>query len=416
MTVPIIEFKNVTKSFGGRTILDRVNLQIYEDEVTTIIGKSGAGKSVILKHIIGLLKADKGSVLFRGKSLEKMKRFEWNEYLGRISYMFQGNALFDSLTVFENIALPLQEKSRLSKQAITDKVMAKIEQTELADVVHRHPSELSGGMQKRVALARALVTDPKIVLFDELTTGQDPVRRNAILGMIAQYQKKYGFTAILVSHDIPDVFYISNRILVLSDKQIVFQGTPQELENCDLPFYDEIIHSIASLEDELTGMYSKRQFKVRYQSDLNRKNINDTYTVLLFTLADPDSIIENLGHTALQKGIRTMGQYINKHFGAVGGFSARRSFNQFETVLPFSNIEEATQILEIFTRDFQKQGMKKIQDSVRAANPSADCFEFSIFAGLAKGNPHVEMESELEIAEFMQKPIGRFQCDFRPLN
>ena len=416
MTLPIIEFKNVTKRFGRRTILDRINLQIYEDEITTIIGKSGAGKSIILKHIIGLLQPDEGSVIFKGKPLENMNKSEKSAYLGRISYMFQGNALLDSLTVFENVALPLQENTRLNKQAIKDKVMAKLAQTELLDAVHSHPSELSGGMQKRVALARALVTDPKIVLFDELTTGQDPVRRNAILGMIAENKKKYGFTAILVSHDIPDVFFISNRILVLSEKQIVFQGAPEELENCNLAFYDEIINSIESFGDELTGLYSKRQFKVRYQSDLNRKKINETYAVLLFTLADPDAIIKNLGHTALQEGIRTMGRYINKHFGAVGGFSARRSINQFETVLPFSNTEEAEQILENFARDFQKRGMKEIEAAVRAFNPSADCFEFTIFAGLAKGNPHVELESELEIAEFMQKPIGRFQCDLSTLN
>jgi phospholipid/cholesterol/gamma-HCH transport system ATP-binding protein len=416
MTEPLIEFKNVTRRFGSRTILDRVNLQIYEGDVTTIIGKSGAGKSVLLKHIIGLLKPDEGSVLFRGKPLEKMNRTEWNEYLGQLRYMFQNNALFDSLTVFENIALPLRENTRLNKQAIDEKVKVRLEQTELSDVGHQYPAELSGGMQKRVALARALVTDPKIVLFDELTTGQDPVRRNAILGMIAEYKKKFGFTAILVSHDIPDVLFISNRILVLSDKQIVFQGTPEELDNYDLAFYDEIIHSIERLEDELTGLYSKRQFKVRYQSDLIRKNINETYAVLLFTLADSDSIIENLGHTALQEGIRTMGRYINKHFGAVGGFSARRSFNQFETVLPFSNIEEAEQILENFARDFQKQGMKEIEDAARAVNPKVDCFEFSIFAGLAKGDPHVEIESELESAEAMQRPIGRFQCEINTLN
>jgi phospholipid/cholesterol/gamma-HCH transport system ATP-binding protein len=416
MTLPIIEFKNVTKSFGSRTILDRINLQIYEDEVTTIVGKSGAGKSLILKHIIGLLQPDKGSILFKGKSLENMNNSERNDYLDRISYMFQGNALFDSLTVFENIALPLQEKTRLSKQAIIDKVTAKLKQTELLDAAQSYPTELSGGMQKRVALARALVTDPKIVLFDELTTGQDPVRRNAILGMIAEYKRKYGFTAILVSHDIPDVFFISNRIIVLSDKQIVFQGTPEELENHHLAFFDEIINSLESFGDELTGLYSKRQFKVRYQSDLSRKNINEGYTVLLFTLADPDAIIEKLGHTSLQEGIRTMGRYINKHFGAVGGFSARHSINQFETVLPFSNIEEAEQILENFVRDFQKRGMKEIQDAARAKNPNADCFEFTILAGLAKGNPHVELESELEIAEFMQKPIGQFLCDPQTLN
>ena len=131
MVLPIIEFKNVTKRFGQSTILDRINLQIYEDEVTTLIGKSGTGKSVLLKHIIGLLKPDEGTILFKGKSLESMNKFERNEYFDRVSYMFQGNALLDSLSVYENVALPLQEKTRLGKQAIKDKVMAKLQQTEL---------------------------------------------------------------------------------------------------------------------------------------------------------------------------------------------------------------------------------------------------------------------------------------------
>jgi phospholipid/cholesterol/gamma-HCH transport system ATP-binding protein len=212
---PIIEFKNVTKRFGKRTILDCVNLRIHEGQVTTIIGKSGEGKSVLLKHIIGLLRPEEGSVLYRGNPIEKMKRREWNAYLGQISYMFQNNALFDSKTVYENVAMPLRKYTELSKRQVREKVMARIEQTELREVAHKYPSELSGGMQKRTALARALVTDPKIVLFDELTTGQDPIRRNMILGMIAEYKKKFGFTAVLISHDIPDVFFISNRILAL---------------------------------------------------------------------------------------------------------------------------------------------------------------------------------------------------------
>lgn len=249
MNTPIIEFKDVTKRFGNRTILDRVNLQIFEDQVTTIIGKSGEGKSVMLKHIIGLLQPDEGRVLYRGKPLDKMNSKEWYDYMGQISYMFQNNALFDSLTVFDNVALPLRENNNLSKQQIRQKVMARLEQTELTYVANKYPSELSGGMQKRTALARALVTDPKIVLFDELTTGQDPIRRNAILSMIAGYKKKFGFTAVLISHDIPDVFFISNRILALYNKKIVFQGTPEELEGFDHPFYDEIIHSIESLEE-----------------------------------------------------------------------------------------------------------------------------------------------------------------------
>ena len=411
MTEPLIEFKNVTKKFGHRTILDQVNLKVYEGEIATIIGKSGTGKSVLLKHLIGLMKPDEGSIYFRGTPLEKMSRKQWNGYLGQISYMFQNNALFDSMTVFDNVALPLRENYPLSKKDINARVMARLEQTELVDVALKYPAELSGGMQKRAALARALVIDPKIVLFDELTTGQDPVRRNAILGMIAEYKKKYGFTAILISHDIPDVFFISNRILALYDRQIVFQGTPEELEKFQHPLTEEIIHSLENLQDELTGLYSRRQFKVRYQTDLSRNEMHDSYVAVLFTLIDPDTIIENLGHTALQQGIRTMGQYINKHFGAVGGFSARRSFNQFETVLPFSNLDEAGQILENFTRDFQKKGMADIEAAARAVKPETECFEFSVFAGLANGNPNVELESIMDMAEFMQKPIGRFHCD-----
>ena len=408
---PIIEFKNVTKRFGKRTILDRVNLQIHEGQVTTIIGKSGEGKSVLLKHIIGLLRPEEGSVLYRGKPIENMKRREWNAYLGQISYMFQSNALFDSKTVYENVAMPLRKYTELSKRQVRAKVMARIEQTELTDVAHKYPSELSGGMQKRAALARALVTDPKIILFDELTTGQDPIRRNTILGMIAEYKKKFGFTAVLISHDIPDVFFISNRILALYHKKIVFQGTPEAFEDFDHPFYDEIVTSLENLQDELTGLHSRRQFKVRYQTDLARRNGHNHFAVVVFTLEDLDRIVDNLGHKAAQQGIRTMGDFINKHFGAVGGFSARRSINQFGTVLPFSDLEEAERILEDFTTDFRENGLINIENAARQVNPSLSCFEFSISAGLANGNPDLELDSVMESAEVNREPIAQFQCN-----
>jgi phospholipid/cholesterol/gamma-HCH transport system ATP-binding protein len=184
-----------------------------------------------------------------------MSRREWNTYLAQISYMFQNNALFDSKTVYQNVAMPLRKFNQLSKSQVHKKVMARLEQTELTDVADQYPSELSGGMQKRAALARALVTDPKIVLFDELTTGQDPIRRNAILGMIAEYKMKFGFTAVLISHDIPDVFFISNRILALYDKKIVFQGTPEAFEEFDHPFYDEIIASLEDLQHAIKPIW-----------------------------------------------------------------------------------------------------------------------------------------------------------------
>ena len=142
--------------------------------------------------------------------------------------------------------------------------MSRIEQMELSDVVQKYPSELSGGMQKRVALARSLVTDPVIVLFDEPTTGQDPIRKNIILSMIASYRKKFGFTAVLVSHDIPDVFFISDRIILLWEGKIVFQGTYEELTRLDHPIIKEFLGSIEGLTDELTGLLSKRMFRSRY--------------------------------------------------------------------------------------------------------------------------------------------------------
>ena len=148
MDTPLIEFKNVTKRFGRRTILERVNLKIYEGEVTTIIGLSGGGKTVLLKHIIGLLKPDEGNILFRGKPLNGMSKREVDASLAQMSYMFQDNALFDSMTVYENIALPLRETTNLTKAEIDRRVMARIEQTELTDSARKFPSELSGGHAK----------------------------------------------------------------------------------------------------------------------------------------------------------------------------------------------------------------------------------------------------------------------------
>ncbi len=406
MEIPLIEFKDVTKRFGDRTVLERVNLKIYEGQVTTVIGLSGGGKSVLLKHIIGLIKPDEGSILFRGKPLAQMDRDERSASVDRMSYMFQDNALFDSMTVFENIALPLQETMHLKKKEIEARVMARIEQTELGDSIHKYPSELSGGMQKRVALARALVTDPKIVLFDEPTSGQDPARKNAILSMIAQYQRKFGFTAVLVSHEIPDVYFISNRILALYDRTIVFQGTVEELEEFDHPFKDEVIRSLEGLQAELTGLRSKRQFKTLYHASLKRSPLGESYTLVVFTLEGLDAVISRLGHDAGQKAIHEVGLFIDKHFSPIGGISTRIGFNEFATMLPFSDQAEAEAILRDFIPDFQEQGIQGLQlDTTGEA-----CVEFSVLAGLAQGQPLKEIDPVIESAKQQQKEIGRLQC------
>lgn len=410
MNTPLIEFKNITKCFGSQTVLENVNLQIYEGQVTTIIGLSGSGKSVLLKHIIGLIKPDEGTILFHGKPLTEMKKSEIAALLARISYMFQGNALFDSLTVYDNIALPLRETTNLKKTEIHRRVMARIEQTELIEASRKYPSELSGGMQKRVALARALITDPQIVLFDEPTTGQDPVRKNAILSMIAQYQRKFNFTAIMVSHEIPDVYFISNRILALYDKTIVFQGTPEELGDFDHPFNDEVIRSLEGLQKELTGLYSRRNFKILNHVQLKRRESGESYCIAVFTLTNLDAIISSMGHDAAQEVIHSMGVYIDKHFGAIGGFSTRRKSNEFVTVLPFSNLEEAESMLKDFAKDFQEQGISDIWAGAQKKALSGKCVDFTIQAGIAQGQPTAEIDPVIDSARSQQKEIGRMQC------
>ncbi|HEY5497608.1 MAG TPA: ATP-binding cassette domain-containing protein [Syntrophales bacterium] len=413
MDAPLIEFKDVTKRFGSRTILEHINLQIYEGQVTTIIGLSGSGKSVLLKHIIGLIKPDEGTILFQGEPLLKMKKSERMAKLAQISYMFQDNALFDSMTVYENVALPLRETTKLGKTEIKSRVMARIEQTELEDAAHKYPSELSGGMQKRAALARALVTDPHIVLFDEPTSGQDPVRKNAILGMIAQYQRKFGFTAIMVSHEIPDVYFISNRILALYDRTIVFQGSPEELENFDHPFKDEVIRSLEGLQQELTGLYSKRQFKVMHHAQLTQRTRGETYSVAVFTLDDLGVIMTSSSHEAARRTIRSMGRYIDKHFGAIGGFSTRRSTNEFVTVLPYSDLTEAQNILKDFVQDFQERGIQDVWEGTQRRKTSGGCIEFILWAGIAQGQPIAEIEAVIDEAKSNQKEIARLRCDVR---
>ncbi len=412
MAKPLIEFKGVTKRFNGHTVLDQVDLEIYEGEVATIIGKSGSGKSVLLKHIVGLLQPDEGTVLFGGQPIYKMGKKEWNRYISQVSYMFQNNALFDSMTVFDNIAFPLRQTTHLSRKAIEEKVRTRLEQMELDGVEKKYPSELSGGMQKRVALSRALVTDPKIVLFDEPTTGQDMIRRNAILSMIAQYQKRLGFTAILISHDVPDVFFISNRILALSEGKIIFQGTPEAFDEFEHPFQDEFVESLEELQEHLTGIYSKRHFKIRYRTILSRNRPQESFVVGLFTLENFEELCEYLGHTAGQKVLDSLGKYINKHFGAVGGFSTRQGRSQFSIVLPFTSLPEAEQILMDFSMELQEGGLRTIQTEVRLHREV--CFEFAILAGLAESEFGIkEIDRILDQARKNQREIARVHCGKR---
>jgi phospholipid/cholesterol/gamma-HCH transport system ATP-binding protein len=256
-TTPLIQLQNISKAFGDRTILKDASLDIRRNEITAIIGKSGVGKSVLVKHIIGLIEPDSGEIIFDGQPYSGMSRKDFSAVRKRCSYMFQNNALFDSLTVFENIALPLREKFTLRKKDIEDKVQARIVQLELTEVAQMFPKQISGGMQKRVALARALITEPEIIFFDEPTTGLDPIRKKTVFSMIHHYHEKLNFTAVIITHDIPDIFYIAHTVNILDEGKIVFSGSPVALEQSPEPELYVYTHGHEMLIDELTGLHNR---------------------------------------------------------------------------------------------------------------------------------------------------------------
>lgn len=229
MSETFLQIKGLKKHFGTKRVLDGIDLEIPKASVTTVIGKSGIGKSVLLKCIANLLTPDAGEILLEGVPIRDSRSLVGEDKGFTFSYMFQNNALFDSLSAFENIALPLRESKGITKESADSKVEALLKQLELSDASERYPAELSGGMQKRVALARALITNPEVVLFDEPTTGLDPERKFGVFDMIADYRERFGFTALLVSHDIPEVFEISDQVAWLDEGAIRFFGSPDGL-------------------------------------------------------------------------------------------------------------------------------------------------------------------------------------------
>lgn len=255
-----LKIRKLKKHFGATKVLNGVDLDVARSSVTTIIGKSGIGKSVLLKCIANLLTPDAGLIELNGRSMAQCRSDATASEGMTFSYMFQHNALFDSMTAAENVALPLLETSDLNQSEIRERVMTMLAYLELTDSVQRYPGELSGGMKKRVALARALITDPQLVLFDEPTTGLDPERKLSVFEMIADYQQRFDFTALLVSHDIPEVFKISDQVAWLDEGVIKFFGKPADLD--------------ANAESALSGFLSKATYRRRQESNIV-KDIKD---------------------------------------------------------------------------------------------------------------------------------------------
>ncbi len=241
MSLPEIELNHVSKAFEGQTVLDRLDLRVNRGETLSILGGSGTGKSVTLKVILGLLSADSGEIRFRGRDVTRLAERDWIQVRRHFGVVFQGAALFDSLTVLENVAYALREHTDLDEAGIRRIVAEKLALVDLEGIEDRLPAQLSGGMRKRVGVARALALDPEVLLYDEPTTGLDPVNSRRVGRLIQDLQTRLHVTAVVVTHDLPLAFSISHRVGLLHEGRIVQLDTPESVRRDPAPVMQEFL-------------------------------------------------------------------------------------------------------------------------------------------------------------------------------
>jgi len=229
----VVEVRDLWKSFGDNHALRGVDLKLHDGETLVVLGPSGCGKSVLLKHIIGLLTPDRGSIIVEGRDITSMSRAELNAARQKFGMVFQGAALFDSMTIGENVGLPLREHKNMQGEELTRIVEEKLSLVGLTGIMELRPSELSGGMKKRVALARAIALDPDIILYDEPTTGLDPVMAEQINELIRNTQRKLNASSIVVTHDLHSACFTGDMVALMSEGKIAFYGTTDELTTTD---------------------------------------------------------------------------------------------------------------------------------------------------------------------------------------
>ncbi|RJQ13338.1 MAG: ATP-binding cassette domain-containing protein [Nitrospiraceae bacterium] len=240
---PVVRLIDVWKSFDSQPILKGVNLSLMEGKTTVIVGASGQGKTLIIKHILGLIRPDSGKVLFYGKEINSVSKKELMEIRMNFGVLFQNAALFDSMTVFDNVALPLRERTKKSGEEIKKTVHEKLVMMDLEGSDDKYPAQLSGGMRKRVGLARALVLEPRIIFFDEPTSGLDVAKSNEIYRVFFRTQQKLGYTAVIVSHDVPKILKLADYVALLHDGVIHGCLTPEEFQLSQEPLIREYVET-----------------------------------------------------------------------------------------------------------------------------------------------------------------------------
>jgi phospholipid/cholesterol/gamma-HCH transport system ATP-binding protein len=255
----VIQLIDVHKSFGPKNVLEGFTLEVREGETMVIIGYSGTGKSVAIKHIVGLLEPDSGDVLVDGNKVPWLPRRELYELRARIGYVFQFAALFDSFTIGENVAMGLRKQGMLNPHQIDERVHEALDLVDLPDVADRHPAELSGGMRKRVGIARAIALRPKYILYDEPTTGLDPVTSAVIDQLMIRMREKLGVTSVVITHDMRSAYTVGSRIAMLYDGRVRQVGTVEEIQRTTDPIVRQFIEGRPTLDDDAARLSSARR-------------------------------------------------------------------------------------------------------------------------------------------------------------
>ncbi|MGE5257704.1 MAG: ATP-binding cassette domain-containing protein [Hyphomicrobiales bacterium] len=398
---PLIQLNDVVRTLGVNRVLNGINLSIQRGEITAIIGKSGSGKSVLLKHIIGLLEPDSGTIRFEGRDRSEMSPIEKKTLKRKFSYVFQDTALFDFLSVFENVSLPLVERQEISPVEVNRRVRDKLHQLDLHDIDGNYPAQLSGGMKKRVALARALVTDPEIVLFDEPTTGLDPIRKNAVHSMIMDYQRRFGFTGVVVSHEIPDIFFISQRVAMIDEGRIRFEGTPEEIQQASDPEVRNFIEGLESPRDELTGIASHSLGQKRLLQEMSRLQRHEIpFSIVLMAMANLEDIDRIAGHVAGQTVFKLFANHVTQNT-YITDTCFRYDINKILVVLPDTNEEQARDFCRKISRTMENNALFDSIETVKG-------FYYSVSAGVAQARKGSGLEDL--IAEAQKGQAVFYEC------
>lgn len=264
----IVVLENVTKRFGKKTVLDNVSLAVEKGKTTVVIGPSGCGKTVLVKHLIVLLRPNSGEIYFKNRRIDNLSENALNKIRTHYGFLFQGGALFDSLSVTENIIFPIRQHHKITDwKAVEELVKSKLAMVGLDGYQNHYPSNLSGGQRKRVALARAIALNPEVVLYDEPTTGLDPIRSDIINELILKLQRELGITSVVVTHDMTSAYKVADRIIMLHHGKIIADGDADHIRNHPHPIVQQFIHGQVSEEDlavlRMSGKVSQAQFLPR---------------------------------------------------------------------------------------------------------------------------------------------------------